>query len=78
MLTSKVPQANPHAGYIAYKEEIDNAITRVLESGTYVLGQEVALFEKAFAKFIGVSYGIGVASGTDAIEIALRAAGVGK
>ena len=75
---SKVPQANPHAGYIAYKEEIDGAIARVLASGIYILGQEVALFEKAFAKFIGVFYGTGVASGTDAIEIALRAAGVGK
>ncbi|MBT8351246.1 MAG: DegT/DnrJ/EryC1/StrS family aminotransferase, partial [Deltaproteobacteria bacterium] len=78
MLTSKIPQANPHAGYIAYKEEIDNAIARVLASGRYILGQEVALFEKAFAKFIGVFYGIGVASGTDALEIALRAVGVGK
>ena len=76
--TSKVPQANPHAGYVAYKEEIDNAIARVLASGIYILGQEVALFEKAFSKFIDVFYGIGVASGTDAIEVALRAAGVGK
>jgi dTDP-4-amino-4,6-dideoxygalactose transaminase len=72
-----IPQANPKAGYTAYKGEIDSAIARVMESGRYILGQEVAAFEEEFAAYIGVRYGIGVGSGTDALHLALRACGVG-
>ncbi len=72
-----VLQSNPKAGYLAHKAEIDAALQRVLESGYYILGQEVAAFEQEFAAFIGVAHGIGVANGTDALEIALRACGVG-
>lgn len=74
---STVLQANPKAGYLAHKAEIDDAIQRVLSSGYYVLGQEVEAFEQEFANFIGVRHAIGVANGTDALEIALRACGVG-
>jgi dTDP-4-amino-4,6-dideoxygalactose transaminase len=49
----------------------------VLDSGSYVLGKEVETFEAEFAAFVGVGYALGVGSGTDAIEIALRAVGVG-
>jgi len=73
-----IPQANPKASYIAHKDEIDSAITRVMESGQYILGPEVAAFEKEFAAYIGVAYGIGVSSGTDALHVALRACGVGE
>ena len=52
--------------------EIDAAIKRVAYSGYYVLGPEVAAFEQAFAAYHGVQYAIGVANGTDAIELALR------
>ena len=69
--------ANPHAGYIAHKEEIDEAVGRVLNSGWYILGQEVKAFEDEFAAYIGVQHGIGVASGTDALQVALRTLGVG-
>ena len=64
--------ANPHAGYRAHKEEIDEAVGRVLNSGWYILGQEVKAFEDEFAAYIGVQHGIGVASGTDALQLALR------
>jgi dTDP-4-amino-4,6-dideoxygalactose transaminase len=73
-----IPQANPKASYIAHKDEIDSAITRVMESGQYILGQEVAAFEEEFAAYIGVRFGIGVSSGTDALHLALRACGIGE
>lgn len=63
--------------YHDHKVEIDAAITRVLESGWYILGNEVNSFEKEFSRYIGVDYGIGVGSGTDAITLALKACGIG-
>jgi len=63
--------------YQDHKEEIDAAIMRVLESGRYILGEEVRSFEEEFARYIGVNYGIGVGSGTDAINLALKACGIG-
>lgn len=68
--------ADPKAQYQAHAQEIQAAISRVLESGWYILGQEVQYFEQEFANFIGVDHGIGVANGTDAIAIALRAGGI--
>ena len=59
------------------REELDAAIARVLDSGHYILSDEVDRFESAFATACGVSHAVGVASGTDAITIALLAAGVG-
>ncbi len=73
-----IPQSDPRANYLARKDEIDHAITRVLESGRYILGSELSSFEKEFAAYIGVSYAIGVANGTDALQLALRAAGIGR
>ncbi len=72
-----IPQCNPRAGYLAHKEEIDIAIERVLKSGWYILGKEVKAFEEEFADWLGVSNAVGVANGTDAIELALRASGIG-
>jgi dTDP-4-amino-4,6-dideoxygalactose transaminase len=69
--------SNPKASYLAHKPDIDRAITGVLESGRYILGDQVSAFEKEFAEFIGVGFGVGVASGTDALHLALRANGVG-
>ncbi len=71
-----IPLINPRASYLACKEEIDAAIARVMESGRYILGQEVVAFEQEFAAYIGVRYGIGVGSGTEALHIALRACGI--
>jgi dTDP-4-amino-4,6-dideoxygalactose transaminase len=70
-------QTNPKASYLAYKSEIDAAIQRVLDSGFYILGEEVEAFEQEFADFVGVPYGVSVANGTDALEIALRACDIG-
>jgi dTDP-4-amino-4,6-dideoxygalactose transaminase len=77
-LAVAIPQTDPRAGYLAQRIAIDAAIARVLDGGVYVLGREVEVFEAAFADFVGVAHAIGVASGTDAIEIALRACGIGS
>lgn len=69
--------ADPFAGYMAAKAEIDGAVARVLASGRYILGPEVAAFEKEFGDYLGAGGVAGVANGTDAIELALRAAGIG-
>jgi dTDP-4-amino-4,6-dideoxygalactose transaminase len=58
-------------------DEIQPAMARVLERGWYILGPEVEAFEAAFAAYHGVAQAVGVANGTDAIELALRAAGIG-
>src|SRR5665213_256627 len=72
-----VPQANPGAGYRAHKPEIDAAISRVLDSGWYVLGQEGRAFEVEFAAWLGGGIAVGCANGTDAIALALRGLGLG-
>ena len=74
-----IPFCDPSASYQAHKEEIDGAIQRVLDSGWYVLGQEVASFEEEFAAFHGEGfYAVGVANGTDAIALGLRTLGLGE
>ena len=50
-----IPQCSPRANYLIHKEEIDRAIARVLESGSYILGDEVEAFEKEFAAEVGVA-----------------------
>jgi len=69
--------SNPKANYLAHKEEIDAAIDRVLDSGWFILGKEVESFEVEFANYIGAKHAVGAASGTDALELALRACDVG-
>jgi dTDP-4-amino-4,6-dideoxygalactose transaminase len=64
--------------YRTHKEEIDEAIQRVLDSGWYILGNEVTAFEREFSQYLGAGYGVGCGSGTDAIELALRSCGIGK
>jgi len=70
-------QSNPKANYLAHEVDIRSAVARVLESGWYILGEEVAAFEKDFAAFLGSRHVVGVGNGTDAIAIALRACGIG-
>jgi len=74
----RIPQADPGAGYRAHKAEIDAAVADALDSGWYILGKEVSAFEAEFAAFIAVGHGIGVANGTDALALALRALGIGQ
>ena len=59
------------------REELRAAVERVLDSGRYILGPEVSAFEQEFAAYCGVEHAVGVANGTEAITIALRAMGVG-
>lgn len=73
----RVPQANPRAGYMAAKPEIDAAVAGVLDGGWYILGKEVSAFEAEFAAYIGVAHAVGVANGTDALALALRGLGIG-
>ena len=69
--------ANPHADFLSQADAIRAAINRVLDSGYYILGPEVAAFESEFASYLGVPHALGVANGTEALELALRAVGVG-
>lgn len=64
------PSLDPQRG------RIDEAVRRVVDSGTVVLGPEVEAFEREFARYTGAPHAIGVASGTDALALALRAVGV--
>jgi dTDP-4-amino-4,6-dideoxygalactose transaminase len=64
--------------YKAIEEEILSATKRVFEKGRFILGEEVSTFEEEFARYCGVRYGVGVNSGTDALYLALRAAGIGE
>lgn len=67
----------PLEDYHANRAEIDSAIARSLEGGHYILGAEVAAFEKEFAAFVGARHCIGVANGTDSIELLLRGLDIG-
>jgi dTDP-4-amino-4,6-dideoxygalactose transaminase len=68
---------NPLAFYLAHKDEIDAAVAKVLNGGWYILGEETDAFEQEFAHYLGARYASGVASGTDALQLALRASGIG-
>jgi aminotransferase EvaB len=74
---SAILPADPKAAYLAAQTEIDSAIRRVMLSGHYILGPELAAFEAEFACWLGASGAVGVANGTDALELALHAAGIG-
>jgi dTDP-4-amino-4,6-dideoxygalactose transaminase len=65
------------AAYREVKEEIDAAVARVLDRGAYILGPEVAEFERAFADYVGAAACIGVGNGLDALTLALEALGIG-
>lgn len=68
-----IPFFDQNAHYFNYKEEIDAAIQKVLNSGQFILGEEVEAFEKEFSAYHQAKYGLGVANGTDAIFLALKA-----
>lgn len=72
-----VPFHSPVRAYEAQRAVIDAAIARVLSGGRYVLGPEVEAFESAFAEHTGVEHAVGVATGTDALVLALKAVGLG-
>jgi len=77
MANIRVPYLDLKAQYRSIKSEIDEAVARVLDSCQFVLGPEVAEFEKDFASYCGTSECIALNSGTSALHLALLAAGVG-
>jgi dTDP-4-amino-4,6-dideoxygalactose transaminase len=73
-----IPFVNYKRCYKEHKKEIDNAIKSCLKNGDLILREDVGLFEKGLAKFVGQKYSVGLNSGTDALFLALKALGIGK
>jgi dTDP-4-amino-4,6-dideoxygalactose transaminase len=73
----KAPFVDLRAQYRTIAREINEAISRVITEADFILGHEVDLFEEEFAAFCGAKYGVGVDSGTSALELALRAYEIG-
>ena len=73
----KVPFLDVRASYEEIAPELDAATSRVLKSGWYLLGDELAAFERAFADYVGARHCVGLGNGLDALHLALRALGVG-
>ena len=72
-----VPLFDTSSPLAPLRGELDAAIARVLDNERYILGPEVTAFEQEFASYCGAGHALGVANGTDALTIALRAMGVG-
>lgn len=72
-----IPFLDLKAGYLELQPEIDAAIKRVLDSGWYILGEEVDAFEQEYATYCEAKHCVGVANGLDALQLALLALGVG-
>jgi dTDP-4-amino-4,6-dideoxygalactose transaminase len=73
----KVPFLDMKSPYLELKQELDQAYQRVMESGWYILGQEVEQFELEFAAYCGAAYCVGVGNGLDALHLILRAYNIG-
>jgi len=74
----KVPFLDLRAAYLELKPEIDAAVARVMDSGWYILGEEVEAFEAEWASYCEAKHAVGVANGLDALHLALLAIGVGS
>lgn len=73
-----IPQADPKERLFEAAEEIRQAIARVFDRGSFILGEELAAFEAEFATYVGVRHAVGVSSGTQALSLALAALGIGR
>ncbi len=76
-MSTNIPLGDLKREYSRIRSEIDAAIDRVLQRGWFVLGAEGEAFEAEWAEYCGVAHAVGVGNGTDAIQLALRAAGIG-
>ena len=76
-MNTPIPMVDTVAEYRAFKDEIDAAFGRVMGSGRFVLGPEGEAFEREIAAYTGARHAVGVNSGTDALHLALVAAGIG-
>jgi dTDP-4-amino-4,6-dideoxygalactose transaminase len=74
----KIPFVDLKAQYISIKEEIDQAISNVIQDSAFIGGKYAKVFEENFAKYIGIKYCIGVGNGTDALYVALKALGIAE
>ena len=72
-----IPLCDLTAQYKFMKQEIDEAIHRVVDRGVFILGDEVKAFEEEMAAYLGVRHAMGVASGTDALLLSLLACDIG-
>lgn len=72
-----MPFLDLKAAYLELKEELDAAYRRVMDSGWYILGEEVEAFEAEFAAYLGVKHCVGVGNGLEALHLILRADGIG-
>ena len=72
----KVPMVDMLAGYPPIKDEIETAVKNVFNKANFILGEEVAKFEKEFAAHNGAKYAVGVANGTDALRLSIIATGI--
>jgi dTDP-4-amino-4,6-dideoxygalactose transaminase len=72
-----IPLVDLKAQYAAIQAEVNRAIQRVLDNTSFILGEEVSVFEEAFASYCETKYAIGTSSGTSALHLALLACGVG-
>ena len=73
----KVPFLDLKAAYLELKDELDEAYRRVMDSGWYILGEEVAAFEREFADYCGAKHCVGVANGLDALHLILKGFDIG-
>ena len=73
----KIPFLDLKAPYTELRDELDAAYRRVMDSGSYVLGQELAAFEKEFAAYCGVKHCVGVGNCFDALRLILKGYGIG-
>jgi dTDP-3-amino-3,4,6-trideoxy-alpha-D-glucose transaminase len=76
-MTKTIPFIDLRAAHEELGAELDAAVSRVVESGWYLLGPELESFEREFAEYCGTRHCVGVASGLSALELALEAAGIG-
>ena len=74
---TRVPMVDLRAQYLRIQPAVDAAVRRVVESTQFIGGEECRLFEREFAAYCGASHAVGVANGTDALTVALRAYGIG-
>src|SRR5918999_540180 len=74
---TEIPWCDPARSYAEHAPEFDEAARRVLASGRYILGPEVAAFEHESAAYLGAHHAVGVSSGTEALWLSLRALGIG-
>lgn len=76
MIGSPIPLVDLKRQYSSIRDEIDAAVSAVIQSGNYVMGENTMAFEREFAEYLSIKQGIGVGSGTDALTLSLDALGI--